>query len=419
MKQNLNNVVVIILMLFAGDLVAQEEQQQVSSLLSNVGLGTTLSEATVAEKAQGDLSVVSNNNSEVLSFTNPALLSDLQLTTFGLSLQSLSAKVKTTDSNFKSGAVSVSNVSFGVPLGLKGGFAAGVRTHSAVGYEVDTNDFYNKGRGGVNQIYVGIGYEVYKGLSLGIQGNIFFGQTTKKQVFRGVQKATVYDEVYNTTGIAAKIGAQYKFILTEKIQANIGAYGIINNKIKASGNSNFYEAIESDKNSFSQISTPVSTSLSGAQKNPFKSVFGAGLGTANYWFAGISLETQGAVSYTGNVFNKGLSSSVSFKSSSKLSLGGYIIPKKYALKNYLNRVVYRAGLKYQNTGIVLNNETIKNIGMSFGVGLPVGKRVSYANITLELGKLGNFSKNKYQENYINVGVNFTLSDKWFNKRVID
>ncbi|MGY5355951.1 hypothetical protein [Wenyingzhuangia sp. IMCC45467] len=418
MKQNLSNIVVGLVTLFFVSAKAQE--QQVSSLLSNIGLGTTFSEATIAEKAQGDLSVVGNNNYEAATFANPALLSDLQFTSFSGAFLVQSTNVTSQDANFKNSKTTLSNLSFGIPLGVKGGFGLGLRIHSAVGFEVDTDNFYNHGSGGVNQVYAGIGYEIFKNFSLGAQANVYFGEITKTQAFKNVQKSTVYDETYNVKGLATKIGAQYRISITEKVRGQIGAYGVLGHELTATGNARFYEAIQSDVNTFSMIALPVSSGLSGTQENQFKSVIGVGLGTVNNWFAGVSYENQAATEYSGNVFNQTNNTDipVSFESRSKISLGGYIIPKKYALKNYFNRVVYRAGFKYESTGIVLNNESLKNIGMSFGLGLPIGKRISYANFTLEVGKLGDFSKNNYQEEYINFGVNFSLSDKWFEKRLI-
>lgn len=418
MKQNLNSIVVVVVMLFFVSLKAQE--QQVSSLLSNIGLGTSFAEATMAERAQGDLSVVGNNNVETVTFTNPALLSDLQLTSFSGALQIQNTNVTSEDADFTTSKTTLSNITFGVPLGIKGGFALGLRVHSAVGFDVDSDNFYNNGNGAVNQVYAGIGYQIFKNFSLGAQTNIYFGEITKTQAFKNVQKATIYDETYNVSGFTTKVGAQYKLSISEKIIAQIGAYGVLGHKITAQGNARFYEAFQSVDNTFNMISFPTTSTLSGTQENQFKSVLGVGLGTSNSWFAGVSYENQGATAYSGNVFNQTTNDSndVSFESRSKISVGGYIIPKKYALKNYLNRVIYRAGFKYENTGTLLNNESLKNIGMSFGLGLPIGKRISYANFTVELGKLGDFSKNNYQEEYVNFGVSFSLSDKWFEKRLI-
>lgn len=418
MKKKINKVTTVIGMLFLMSVNAQE--QQVSSLLSNIGLGTTFSEATIAERAQGDLSVVGNNNVETVTFANPALLSDLQFTSFGGAFQVHSANVKSQGLDFNSSNVTLSNISFGVPLGTKGGFALGLRINSAVGFNVDSENYYNTGNGAVNHVYAGFGYEVFKNFSLGIQSNVYFGEITKQQVVSDIQVPTVYDQVYNVSGFATKIGAQYKLKVSEKLMAQIGAYGVLDHSVTAEGVASFYEALDVGENTYVIADSATNSDISGSQENKFKSVLGLGIGAQNKWFTGISYESQGATEYNGNVFNQMTNSSipVAFESRSKISLGGYIIPKKYALKNYLNRVVYRAGFKYEKTGLVLNNESLNNLGMSFGLGLPIGKRISYANFTVELGQLGDFSKNSYQEQYINFGINFSLSDKWFEKRLI-
>lgn len=428
MKQKIYNVLVIVFTFFTTGIYAQ--QQQVSSLLSNYGLGTVFSESTVAQKGQGDLSVVGNNNQEVISIANPAFLANLKLTSFSLAFKSQGSDVQTEETEFSSGAVSISNLSLGIPLGRKGGFALGLRTHSAVGYEVSSDDFFNEGSGGVNQVYVGLGYQVLKGLSVGAQFNQYFGKADKRKAIKSVTQPSVEDYSYNVKGNTIKLGVQYKYPLSKKIEAQAGAYGVLGHDITASGTREFYSAIQTEENVFSRTvnSNNQTENIKGTEKNSFKSVFGIGLGEDNHWFAGLSYENKEALKYSGDVFlettqiNYTASNDVlkvGYEASNKINFGGYIIPKKYALKNYLKRVAYRAGLKYEKTGLVLNNNSVKNLGMSFGLGLPVGRRVSYLNISLELGRIGEFSKNKYQEEYFNLGVNISLSDKWFQKRVID
>lgn len=425
MKQNLNNIILIAFALFCVNLYSQE--QQVSSLLSNYGLGVKFSETTVSEKSQGDLSVVGNNNQEVVSYANPAMLAGLQLTSFSLSAQVLGAKVETVDSKFENAAISVSDVSLGIPMGKKGGIVLGLRLDSSIGFEIDGADFYNFANGSVNNVYLGVGYEVYKGLSLGVQYNRYFGKVDKRRADKEVLRSTVRDYEYNVEGASVKLGLQYKYSFSKAIEAHVGAYGILEYDNKAKGTLETFEGIEGTDNTFAPFSgSNIETNnVTGTERNPFKSVFGAGLGKENNWFVGVSYQSQDAIQYLGDVFqeqnNKNVPGvlDVDYESSNKLSIGGYIIPKKYALKNYFKRVVYRGGFKYENTGLVLNKESVKNLGISFGVGLPVGRRVSYANLSFELGRIGEKSKNNYQEEYFNVGINFSLSDKWFKKRVID
>ena len=46
---------------------------------------------------------------------------------------------------------------------------------------------------------------------------------------------------------------------------------------------------------------------------------------------------------------------------------------------------HRAGVRYEKTGLVINDESKNEFGISFGVGLPLGNRISSANFGFEIG----------------------------------
>ena len=98
-------------------------------------------------------------------------------------------------------------------------------------------------------------------------------------------------------------------------------------------------------------------------------------------------------------------------------MGGFYIPKYDSYTSFLSRVVYRAGFRYENTGLILNNKSINDYGMTFGLGLPVG--VSNVNIGFEFGKKGTTSNGLIEENYFNLSVGLSLNDIWFVKRKIN
>jgi len=55
--------------------------------------------------------------------------------------------------------------------------------------------------------------------------------------------------------------------------------------------------------------------------------------------------------------------------------------------------------------------------MNFGLGLPVG--ISKIDIGFEFGKRGTIKQNLIQENYFNLSIGLSLSDKWFKRTLID
>jgi hypothetical protein len=109
------------------------------------------------------------------------------------------------------------------------------------------------------------------------------------------------------------------------------------------------------------------------------------------------------------------------------SLGGFVIPKINSISSYWNRVTYRAGLRFEKTGLLVNGTPtgtnftpIDDFGISFGLGLPLDNRYSSVNIGLEYGKKGTTSNNLIQENYFNFRLSLSLTDiNWFIKRKID
>jgi hypothetical protein len=147
---------------------------------------------------------------------------------------------------------------------------------------------------------------------------------------------------------------------------------------------------------------------------PTKFSFGAGIGNTKKWLVGTEL-TFSQNSKLVNRFDDILD--VNFENSTKISIGGYYIPKYDSFSSYLNRVVYRAGFRYENTGLIVNNESINDYGMNFGLGLPVG--ASSINLGFEFGKKGTTSNGLIEENYFNLSVGLSLNDIWFKKRKID
>lgn len=122
----------------------------------------------------------------------------------------------------------------------------------------------------------------------------------------------------------------------------------------------------------------------------------------------------------------GTNSPYNYGKSSRFSLGGFYLPKLNSISSYWERVTYRAGIRFENTGLLVdgsgNNTSFSQIddfGISFGLGLPL-QRLSTINMGFEFGKRGTLQNNLIQENYFNLRVSLSLTDiNWFVQRKID
>jgi hypothetical protein len=86
--------------------------------------------------------------------------------------------------------------------------------------------------------------------------------------------------------------------------------------------------------------------------------------------------------------------------------------------------VYRGGLRYENTGLVIQNpgypdKSITDFAANIGLGMPLSGTFTNINIGLEIGKRGTKYANLVEENYVNLSVGLSLSDRWFVKRKYD
>jgi hypothetical protein len=62
---------------------------------------------------------------------------------------------------------------------------------------------------------------------------------------------------------------------------------------------------------------------------------------------------------------------------------------------------------------------IKDFGISFGLGLPIGNQLTRLNISAEYGKRGEKTNSLIQENYVNLRLGLNLAEKWFQKNKIN
>ena len=146
---------------------------------------------------------------------------------------------------------------------------------------------------------------------------------------------------------------------------------------------------------------------------PSRVSFGAGIGQPRIWFIGAEYTYLNTKKFSNPIFS---ADNTTFVNASSIALGGFFVPDYNSFSSYWKRATYRAGLHFENTGLEINNETINEFGISFGVGLPVGNIFSNANLGFELGKRGTTNQNLVQENFFNVNISLSLNDRWFQKR---
>lgn len=419
----LKHILILFVALISLNTVAQEGS---ASPYSFYGIGELKFRGTVENKSMGGLSVYSD--SIHLNMMNPASLGKLKLTNFSIGGNQTFTTLKTSDDSAKASTTTLDYIAIGLPMG-KLGMSFGLMPYSSVGYKTGFTDHTTaaigegryEGSGGINRVFVAAGYQISKEFSLGIDVNYNFGKITTQAIEITSDEPDHYDTMETNdsrlSGLGVNLGATY----TKTLKNDLEFITSLSYNPQVNLDSNNEQRISSIKFSASgQVAGERDVIISDTKvldlNLPSKLTFGIGLGKEKKWFTGIDISTLSTNKLNNRTFNN---SDIEFKNATKIALGGFYIPKYNSLTNYGSRVTYRAGMRYENTGLVLKNEDINEFGISFGVGLPVGRKLSNVNIGFEYGSRGTTSSALVKEDFFNLNISLSFNDKWFQKRKID
>ncbi len=400
--------------------VVVSAQEGTSSPYSFYGLGDIKFKGTHDVRAMGGLSVA--HDSIHLNLLNPATYSRLKITNFSVGVTSTFNNLSNEQKRETAQRTTLDYLAVGLPLG-KFGATFGVVPFSAIGYKIqnqaaDSRTSRYSGEGGINKAFAGVAYNFSNNLSFGVDLQYNFGTIETESVLflPDVILGSRERNLSRITGLSTNFAFLYSTSITDKLNLSATFGYAPESKLNADNTRNIativYTQSGNESVSDSQDILVNDTKL----VIPTKYTLGTGIGVNKKWFVGLEYVFQ-ENSNLGNRFDD--IENATFENSNKFIVGGYFIPKYNSFTSYWSRVNYRAGLRYENTGLVINSKAINDYGINFGLGLPVGGRLSNINVGFEYGKKGTIYNNLIEENYFNISVGLSLNDLWFEKRKYD
>lgn len=386
-------------------------QQGTASPYSFYGIGDVRFKGTIESRTMGGVAI--EQDSIHINVENPSSYANLKLTTFTIGGTYASSKFKTNTETASTSRSTFDYLLIGIPMG-KFGAGFGLVPYSSVGYKIRNDNTATEGAtssqyegtGGLNKVFFGLGYKILPNWNIGADVQYNFGkiQTSSIESVTGIADGTHEVNTSDLSGANFNLGTMYQTKIAKKINLYTSLNYAFSSTIKSSSERKILVDTDPDPVVFS----PAAIDL----KMPSKLTLGAGLGEARKWLVGTSIAFQGSGTYA-NYYNT--STNVQYEKSTKYALGGYFIPNYASFTNYFSRITYRAGLKYEKMGLVISNESLKDVGVSFGAGFPITGSLSNVNFGVEIGKRGTVSANLIQENYVNFSLGFSFNDRWFVK----
>jgi long-subunit fatty acid transport protein len=412
------------------------------------GYGERVYSGNVEQIFMGRTGIASSSYNKY-SIENPASLSSLQYTILDVGMRGEVTQLETsTASTTKQGAnLSYAIMAFPISVKHKIGFAFGLTPYSDVGYELvnqpagDTPVYSNifTGDGGINLLRAGIGYEplsksvvnpkdsnynIYYGLSLGAGLRYSFGSlntTTEKRYTENPEIFSFRDKRSAILrGTTFELGVQFKrrnpLGWNHHLAASYhlgGDLDMTRNRLLQTYNGiqfYFHDTILNEEGVELQATIP-----SGIK-------FGYQISKGDKWTLNLEYQREmwSGISIAGvndSYFdNERMAMGISWIPQPKIQKG---VPKWQTIQ-------YMAGLRVENTFMEFFGNQIQEVGMSFGLGIPVVKVqptisgrlpiISRVNIGLEYFTRGTTENALVKENHYRVYLGLSLNDKWFNKR---
>jgi len=397
-------------------------QSNTSSPYSIGGLGEIAFKGNAINRLMGGLDIVSDSLHANLN--NPASLGDLKLVTYSLGLNYKSTKLSSSASNESVTSASIDYLVVAIPT-KKFTFGFGILPATSVGYRLqsviegdDINNVVNRneGFGGLNQTFLSIGFKFFEFLNFGVSANYNFGKITNEssRQEQNIDFGTFFTKTSSLAGFNYRFATQLKIPLTSKVRLDAMAYYVPNNSLTATNESVYFtrSVTTQDLGDFENVDLAAinldETTISlGNQYS-----FGLGITKDKKWFVGGQYSRRNSADYVNNFISL---DNITYANGSRLSFGGFYLPDYSSITSYWKRIVYRAGVRFEDTGVLFNNQPLKETGISFGVSLPMAG-FSNANIGLEFGKRGSQDNGLIQESYWNLIVGLSLNDIWFIKR---
>lgn len=417
----------ILIFCMSGNLFSQNST---SSPYTRYGIGDLANQKFGQFQGMGSTSTGIRNGFH-LNFSNPASYTAIDSLSFIWEFGANSRYTEYSTSTVKQSKLDMNfnSMTAGFPITNWWFASFGLLPYSSVGYTISTDTLttspwgetelqrsYFNGSGGINQAYIGSGFQLPYNFSVGVNARYLFGTIEHTRTINVLDEEGAINPDNFTTHESQKLvvsdftydfGLQYQNSIKHKWSYTLGLVFANQSKVNAF-NDLFIEKV----NAFGLADTITNTE---GEKDYILLPRNIGLGVSfnneKFLFA-VDYTTQ---DWSNSTF---LGKKDSLVNLNRFSAGMEYIPDYRSLR-YFAQVRYRFGAKYENSYLDLKGEQLNDYSVSFGLGLPMRKRKSTINITFELGKRGTTQNNLILENYGLISLNLSLHDIWFVRRKFD
>ena len=428
---------IIAAVFLAGLTVQVSAQSGINSPYSQYGLGALASQATGFNRGMNGLAYGFHEHNQV-NYMNPASYASVDSLSFifdaGVSLQLTNFDENGNKVNAHNADIEYVAASFRAFKHV--GVSFGILPYSNVGYNFSNTQNVNafpstsspnatysniySGNGGLHMVYLGAGWEPFKGIAFGANISYLWGTLNRSST------NTYSDSYVNTLSknytaqvksYKVDLGAQFTCPINKKNELTLGLAYSLGHNLGAEPECSIIST-----NSQTSVSDTTRYVVSKAFEIP--QTFGVGLmwNHNNRLKFGVDYQMQKwvKIQYPQLITINGKTSyslvDGQFTDRHKLTVGGdYCKGERY--RGFFSRMHYRGGVSYATPYLRINGqEGPRELSASFGVGIPIingYNNRSMLNISAEW--VNQKAVGLIKENTFRINVGLTFNERWFAK----
>ena len=389
--------------------------QSSTSPYSKLGYGILSDNATGIQRSMGGVGYAMQNGRQI-NVMNPASYSQVDSLTFlldmGMDLTNCWSKEDGKKGYSFGGGLDYITSEFRLAKNL--GAAIGVVPFSSVGYsfggEIDNGTDTRVGAGGLSELFGGLGWEPFKGFSIGANFSYLFGTTTNVTSVTAAS-STQFTRNMEVRDWNMRAGLQYGFNFSRKSRVVLGATYSPKKALHGTA-----WATMADVDQDTKQDTVGYMKMKGNYELP--TTIGAGL---SYTYDNrLNIE----VDYTYQQWSKAKYTPINYfevddtkwNDRWKVAAGMSYTPNPRG--NYLNRMTYRVGAFYNNDYMNVFGNDVKDYGVGLGFSFPALSGKTLVNLGLEWKHRYTTPKNLINEDYLNITLSVNFNEMWFWKNKI-
>ena len=385
----------------------------VMSPYSRFGYGFLRDNATSMQRTMGGTGYAMNSGRQI-NVMNPASYAAMDSLTFlfdmGVDMTAMWSSEGSKRENDFGGGLDYITMQF--PLGKYMGASIGLLPYTSVGYSfgnaIDNGSVTRSGTGSLNQLYLGIAGRPFKGFTIGANVAYLFGTIVNDvYAYSDYSTSTLFERSMSVRDYRLDFGAQYSFgVAKERI-----TLGLVYAPEKDMHGKVYGVYYDTSAEKVVPDTVPGDHSMAGQYSTPEK------------WGAGINWQHDNKLmieaDFTYEPWSKAKFGKVEdfettkFANRYRVGVGCQYVPNQRG--NYVQRIQYRFGGFYNRDYVMVNENNVRDFGVSLGFGLPVPGFKSVINIGLEYRHRQAYPTALVKEDYLNITIGLNFNEMWFRK----